>query len=114
MLHETNPEAAALKRIFALLYMLRDEYSFSVKNKKLYKDYTAKANSQHFNEINGQILRMFRLGGGQKYAQIIAREMTDDRIKDLHSFLDVILEVENIEIITQVIKAGLQEKQLTT
>lgn len=115
-------------RIFALLYMLRDDYKFLVHNTKhqIIKAKTLgvipksgnKPNKLHplevsykgelasLQAITNEIQRLHR-EAGYKHQSIIEADMTSDRIKDLHSFMDMILQVKNIDVVSQIIQEGL-------
>ena len=108
-------EAQAYKRIFAMLFMLRDDFAWICKSNKpderfkgthLYNAQKAyhKSVSDNFNAVNAMINRLMRVSDGET-PRIIGREMTSERIKDLHVGLDTLLDIKNIEEIMTIIKS---------
>ena len=115
-------------RVFAMLYMLRADYSFFVhfskqdikkrkelglipkngnkKGKETKEELIYFAELDFHQKIINEINRMHRATDYKHQAEI-EKEMNSERIKDLHSFMDMILQVRNIEILTEVINVGL-------
>ena len=118
---QLSPEAQAYKRIFAMLFLLRDDFSFIVRgakpNEKLkgtdfYKVQKAyySAVSENFNTVNAMINRLLKVSSGDT-SRFIAKEMTSERIKDLHVGIDTLLDIQNVEEVMNVIKTSMVEHE---
>jgi len=108
-------------RVFAMLYMLRADYSMFIhfgkleikslkdkgliprngnkKGKETKEELIYAAELDFHQKIVNEINRMHR-STDYKHQADIEKEMNSERIKDLHSFMDMILQVRNIEILT--------------
>jgi len=117
-------------RIFCLLYILRTDYSELVhegkvkikalkdagripkagnkkgQETKIERNYFAdlKFHQALVNEIN-----RLHIATEHKHQATIETEMNSERIKDLHEFMDNILLVQNIGILSEVIRIGLKK-----
>jgi len=125
-----DARALALQRMLLMLYLLKVDYKCIVdgseeilenikikegKHSQRYKrakEYF-ESHSSGFSSTCNQIFKMERLVGNQEGINIIKRDMTSERIADLHGFFDIIMEVENISVLTDIIKHGLSEKTET-
>lgn len=112
-----SAEGQSFKRIFMLLYLLKDEFAWQVKNQKLpdkipfphgfaqHKSYLAMLNKNHQSVC--AIIHNLHLAAKSKASHIIIEEMTSERIKDLHVGIDTLLDIQNIEEVMTVIKASM-------
>jgi hypothetical protein len=121
-------EALTFQRIFTLLTLLKTDFSYVVTGSpktlraielqfgKKSKQYaTAKeyfdAHSYGFDVMVNAIRKLDATIKSRERLQILKSELTSDRIADLHYFLDQVLEVENISILSEVLKIGLEQSK---
>lgn len=112
-----SAEGQSFKRIFMLLYLLKDEFAWQVKNQKLpaknsppyaftqAKSYLAMLNKNHQSVC--AMINNLHLAAKSKASRIIIEEMNSERIKDLHVGIDTLLDIQNIEEVMTVIKASM-------
>lgn len=113
-----SPEAQAWKRIFAMLYLLKDDFADRVFESKVAMSKTLPhllQTAKRFHEINVKnhlaictIINGIHLQAKSKASGIISEEMSSSRLKDLHEFMDVILDIENIGEIGVLLKQSMQ------
>jgi len=121
-------EALTFQRIFTLLTLLKSDLSFVVtgshktlrslelqfgKKSKEYvraKDYFD-AHSFGFDATVNTMRKLDATLKSRERLQVLKNELTSERIADLHSFLDQILEVKNINVLTEILKVGLEESE---
>lgn len=112
-----SPEAQAWKRIFAMLYLLRDDFSMRVHESKLALQlYTGQElqNAKRFHKLNVAnhqavcaMIHNIHLQARSKASTLISEEMTSERIKDLHVGLDTLLDIENIAEVCETLKKAM-------
>lgn len=112
-----SPEAQAWKRIFAMLYLLRDDFSMRVHESKLALSlHTGQEllNAKRFHKLNVAnhqavcaMINNIHLQARSKASRIISEEMTSDRVKDLHVALDTLLDIDNIAEICELLKKAM-------
>jgi len=122
---EYKAEALTFQRIFLMLTLLKEDFSFVVigkdrvlkkvekdfgKNTKRYND--AKeyfdAHSFGFNAIVNAERRMKASLKSRERNVVIHRDLSSERIKDLHALFDTLMEVDDIAALTRIINVGLQ------
>lgn len=122
---EYKAEALTFQRVFLMLTLLKEDFSFIVlgkdevlrkiekgfgKNSNRYKN--AKewfdAHSFGFNAVVNTDRRMKASIKSRERNIVLHRDLTSERIKDLHALLDTIMEVDDIASLTKIINIGLQ------
>jgi len=116
-----SPEAQAWKRIFAMLQLLKYDFADRVHESKMSlkivpENLLPTAKRFHDMNVNNHlaictIINKIHLQAKSKASSIISEEINSDRIKDLHEFLDVILDIENIGEIGQILKQNMQPEK---
>lgn len=119
-------KALSFQRAYTLLVMLKDEFAFELTGKQQ----TLKVLEAKFGKKSPQYLEAKDWFDAHSYGydttvntirkidasfkdkwrvNIIKSQLTTERIKDLQSFLDQILEVKNIDVLTDILRLGIQE-----
>ena len=118
-------EAMTFQRIFTMLALLKADLSFVLTSrprilKNIETSFGKKSNeyvrakeyfdahSFGFDAIVNTTRRLDATVKDRNRLMIVKDEMTSERIADLHAFLDQILEVKNINILTDILKIGLE------
>jgi len=118
-------EALTFQRIFLMLRLLKEDFSFVVADKdkilnKVEKSFGKKskkyenakeyfdAHSFGFNSIVNAERRMKASLKSRERNVVIHRDLSSERIKDLHALFDTLMEVDDISALTRIINIGLQ------
>jgi len=121
-------EALTFQRIFVLLTLLKADFSFVVTGShktlralelqfgKKSSEYIRaaeyfKAHSFGYDAVVNTTRKLDASLKSRERLNILKTELTSERIADLHSFLDQILECKNINVLTEIFRIGLEETE---